>query len=440
MRGRLALLACLLALAACGGGDGAAPPQTADCRVPAQRASLLAFMQDDYLWSDALGRPDDAAGSMDAYFGALLNKPVDRYSYTQTTESYNQVFAEGRRTGYGYTLVWTDAQHTGLRIRNLEPLGPAALAGVRRGDTIIDIDGLTPAQIDAGLLPSITTPGVQRTMRLRGADGAERVVELVSADFPLTPLTDTRIFEVTRADGTTAKVGYLAYNQFVRYSQAAYSEAIRSFKEAGVNELVLDLRYNGGGSVAIAQRLASLIGGSRTATNMFAYLRYNAGNTGNNWPYRFLGIGHPSLMTEPMESLSRLVVITSASTASSSELLIHGLRPFMPVVLVGTTTYGKPYGSVPRDHCGTVYNAMQFRALNALGESDFTSGFAPTCAVPDDLDHALAHPREKRLAAALDYIRLDRCPSAPMASAREAALRDLPARGGESVLPAMHAD
>jgi carboxyl-terminal processing protease len=87
----------------------------------------------------------------------------------------------------------------------------------------------------------------------------------------------------------------------------------------------------------------------------------------------------------PLEGLRRVVVITSAETASASELLINALRPFMPVVLVGQTTYGKPYGFQPRTECGTSFNPVAFETLNALGEGRFVDGFAPWCEAADSL-------------------------------------------------------
>jgi C-terminal processing protease CtpA/Prc len=438
-----AALALALTLAGCGGGSGgepASPPQTDSCSVEAQRASLRTFMQEEYLWYDHLGTPDPAAETMDAYFQSLLNKPQDHYSYTQSAAAFNQVFTEGRRTGYGYTLAWEDEAHTRLRIRNVEPRSPVALAGLRRGDTVLSIDGWPPEDVAAGKLATVTTEGVPRDFIVRGVDGSTRRLQVVSADFPLTPVTHSAVFEVTRADGSPAKVGYLAYNQFVLYSQVDFSDAFRRFAEAGVDELVFDLRYNGGGSVAVAQRLASLVGAKAAETQIFADLKYNPQMRLSNRAYRFLPADSRILLTRPLEGLKRLVVIASGSTASASELVVNGLRPFMPVVLVGTRSYGKPYGSVPRTACGIVYNAMQFQSLNAVGVADYASGFAPDCEVADDLDHELGDTRERRLATALAYVREGRCPAPPQSAALASKRAAEPAPLGETVPPALFAD
>jgi hypothetical protein len=211
-------------------------------------------------------------------------------------------------------------------------------------------------------------------------------------------------------NGQPVKVGYLDYTQFVSYSLNDLTAAVSSFAAQGASELVLDLRYNGGGDVATSRDLASLIAGARVAGQVFASLRFNDKNQARNEDFRF---GVPAAS---MGSLPRVFVIASGGTASASELVINGLKPFMDVVLVGETTYGKPYGFEPFDYCGTTYNAVNFESVNSLGVGGYTAGFAPTCPVADDLDHALGDPNEGRLKAALGYIATGQCPQAPQSS------------------------
>jgi carboxyl-terminal processing protease len=140
-------------------------------------------------------------------------------------------------------------------------------------------------------------------------------------------------------------------------------------------------------------------------------LRFNDKHADNTLQVRFNGADLP-LTPPPPGGLDRVFVITSGATASASELVINGLRPFVKTVLVGETTYGKPFGFVPRDYCGITYNAVQFEALNALGVGNYTTGFTPDCTVPDDLDRRLGDPAELRLRTALDYIATGSCPAA----------------------------
>jgi carboxyl-terminal processing protease len=438
----LALAAIALLLQACGGGGSpavapAAPPvaDAAACPVPDQRASLRSFLDDQYFWYASLAAPDESAASMDAYFQSMLYRPTDRYSFTQPSVAFNQVFTDGRRIGYGYTTVWADAGHTIMRVRNVEPRSPVALAGLARGDIVVSIDGYTPDAIAGGQAGPVTAAGIERTFVVRNAAGVQRVLRVQSAEYPLTPVAAVTTFDGTR-NGAPVKVGYLAYTQFVQYSAFDLYNAFVRFAEAGADELILDMRYNGGGSVAVSRDLASMIGGDRTGNSLYAYLRFNDKNRGMNTSV-VLNTSVPGGTPFPMPGgLPRLIVIGSGSTASASELIINGLRPFMPVVLVGETTYGKPYGFIPRDNCGTIYNAVQFTTVNSLNQGSYDTGFTPDCPVADDLDHQLGDPAEARIRAALGYIATGRCPAAPQAATAGASLKPSPIFG-DTIAPQM---
>jgi carboxyl-terminal processing protease len=431
----LALAALALLFQACGGGGSPAvatappPVDAAACPVPDQRASLRSYLDDQYFWYANLAAPDDSATSMDAYFQSMLFRPTDRYSFTQSSAAFNQVFTDGRRIGYGYTLVWADAGHTTMRVRNVEPRSPVAQAGLARGDIIVSIDGFAPDAIAAGLGGGgVSDAGIERTFVVRSAAGAQRVLRLQSAEYPLTPVAGVATLDAVR-DGAPIKVGYLAYTQFVQYSSFDLYNAFVQFAQAGASELILDLRYNGGGSVAVSRDLASMIGGDRTANLLYAYLRFNDKNRGMNAGVP-LNTTMPDGTPFPMPAgMPRLIVIGSAATASASELVINGLRPFMPVVLVGETTYGKPYGFIPRDNCGTIYNAVQFTTVNSLDQGNYDTGFTPDCAVADDFDHPLGDPAEARIHAALAYIETGRCPATPQAAATSPPLKPSPVFG-----------
>ena len=421
---RSLMLAAGLVLTACGGSDGSkdgpalaasgAPPQASSnadipaCSVAGQRYWLRSLMDDLYYWYDRQGYSYDGATTMDVYFQSLLYKPIDRFSFTQSGESFAQTFSVGRRTGYGYSMIWTDAALTNLRVAWVEPLSPVAAAGLQRGDTVLAIDEFSPVQIAAGALATVTQPGVPRRFRLQTLAGIERTIVVNSGEFAISPVLRSDTFSLD-VDGSPRAIGYLAYQQFVDYSAGALGQAFAGFARSGVQDLILDLRYNGGGSVAMARDLASMIGGSTVAGQVFTQLNFNALHPQSNQTLRFSSDA-TLLPSRPLNGLRRVFVITSAQTASASELVINGLKPFLQVVQIGATTYGKPYGFVPRTWCDITYNAVNFEAFNAAGEGGYVNGIAPTCSVPDDFDHALGDPRELRIQAAITYAGSGACP------------------------------
>ena len=420
----IAIVLVLGVLGACGGGSGDSGAGTptvatpASCSTADQRSWLRGYMDDQYFWYASQGAPDASATTMDAYFQSLLFKPTDRYSYTQPTTQFTQFFNDGTQTGYGYSLAFADAASTVLKVRYVEPASPIGQAGLLRGETVVSIDGYNAQQVAAGALPAVTTAGVPRSFTIVNAAGTTRTFTVNSANYAFATVPVSKVFSVPAAGGGTAKVGYLMYQQFVAGSSGALATAFNNFRAAGVTELIVDLRYNGGGSTTVARNLASMLGGSALDGQTFAQFRYNDKHTASNFSYAFTTVGLPAA---PLEGLPRVIFIASASTASASELVINGMKPYKQVVQVGTTTFGKPYAFQPRDACGTTYNAVNLESVNGAGAGGFTAGIAPDCTVADDLTHQLGDAAEGRLAAALNYVGTGACPaSASLESARAA--------------------
>ena len=422
-------------LAACGGGGGGgggpapavvaaepSPPLAApaSCSVADLRSWLGGYMADQYYWYDKLGQANNTAASMDSYFNSLLYQGVDRYSYTESTAEFIQFFSTGTFVGFGYSLAWSDASQTLLKVRQVEPLSPVGLAGLKRGETIVSIDGYSPAQIVAGTPGRVSSAGIARNFVVRNAAGVQRAFSVVSAEYRYTSVPVSSVL-TQPIGGLQVKVGYFVYQQFVNGSAGELATAFNAFAAAGVRELIVDLRYNGGGSVNVARNLASMIGGSGLDGKTFVQMRYNARHPEYNFNYSFTSSA-AALPAPPLEGLSRLFIIGAEGTASASELVINGLRAHTTVVLIGATTYGKPYGFQPRDACGITYNAVNFESFNALGQGRYGSGIAPDCPVPDDLDHALGDVSEARLAATLAFMQTGSCPvsAAPLAVQRRA--------------------
>jgi hypothetical protein len=207
-----------------------------------------------------------------------------------------------------------------------------------------------------------------------------------------------------------------------------------------VNDLVLDIRYNGGGYLDIASEVAYMIAGpAQTAGKTFERTRFNdkypstdpvTGAPLTADPFLTTSQGFSGAKGRPLPTLnlSRVFVLTSSNTCSASESIINGLRGIdVNVIEIGGTTCGKPYGFYPQDNCGTTYFSIEFQGVNAKNFGDYPDGFSPAnatgavgvtipgCAVADDFTHALGDTREARLAAALGYRNNQSCPAASAA-------------------------
>jgi hypothetical protein len=228
----------------------------------------------------------------------------------------------------------------------------------------------------------------------------------------------------------------MLFNEHITTAESALIAAVRQLKAAnngsGITDLVLDIRYNGGGYLDIASELAYMIAGA-AATNgkAFESLTFNSKN-----PFGYSsaqattafhstsqGFSTAAGQALPQLGLARVYVLTTGDTCSASEAIVNGLRGVgIAVIQVGGTTCGKPYGFFPQENCSTTYFTIQFKGVNQAGFGDYADGFVPAgtgttannlpgCAVADDFTKALGDPTEGQLAAALQYRANGTCPA-----------------------------
>ena len=393
-----------------------------------------------YLWYDEIPttvRMADYTNTLD-YFAALKTpaltasgKPKDQFHFTYTTAEWDALSRAGEEVGYG--LTWSRNSATAPRTwlaSIVEPGSPAANAGLRRGDMLKAVDGVDFVntsdsagidRINAGLFPDNAGESHRLTIQ-RSTTTFD--VTLVSKVVASDSVKNTKVI-----DTPTGKVGYLTFESHNAVAEKQLIDAFNLFKSQGVNDLVLDMRYNGGGLLYIASELAYMIAGPSTAGKTFEDLIYN-NKTPPDAPVRFLNTAYgfsspnpaPAGMALPYLGLKRVTVLTTAGTCSASEAVINGLRGVdVEVNIIGGQTCGKPYGFTPVDNCGTTYFSIEFQGVNAKGFGDFAEGFAPTCTVADDLGHSLGDPAEDVLAAALSYRTTNACPASGTARASSSA-------------------
>jgi len=206
-------------------------------------------------------------------------------------------------------------------------------------------------------------------------------------------------------------LGYLLFNSHVPSAENILVQAMTTFKQEGVNDLVVDLRYNSGGYLSIANALAfSVAGSARAQGQTFEIARFSDKRSAENYAMKFssLGLGN---QVYPSLDLAKIYVLVTGSTCSASESFINGLRGVnVQLELIGTTTCGKPYGFYPQDNCGLTYAGMEIEGVNAKGEGGYSDGMAPQCAANDDLNHPLGDPAEGMLSVVLKRIQGLTCP------------------------------
>ena len=395
---------------------------------------VRAWIDETYLWYDEVPTQlvSDNYATPVSWFAVLKTagttasgRAKDRFHYTVDTATYRAQSQAGAGIGYGMEIAYLrSSPPRDLRVAYTEPGSPAVAAGIARGDRLLEVDGIDvvngtdTARLNAALAPSAV--GQRHSFRFGQAGGGMLDASLASASIVGTPVRNVKTIDT--ASGT---VGYLQFNEHNGPAEAQLIAAMNGFKSAGVSDLVLDMRYNGGGLLAIASELAYMVATPEaTRGTAFERLRFNSKN-----PFRltaaqatvpfydtargYSGIAGQSL---PQLGLSRLTVLTGPDTCSASESVVNALRGVgVTVQLVGGTTCGKPYGFYPQDNCGTTYFAIQVQGVNQQGFGDYDDGFAPTCAVADDFGHALGDPAEARLAAALGLRSTGACPAAATA-------------------------
>lgn len=406
-----AAFALLVLLAGCGGGGGEAPASSVSAATTVEKSWVRAHLDDVYLWYDEIADvPAANYLTAPAYFNALLVKSRDRFSYSTSEELAVRLFQQGRDFGYGVKWGW--AAPGRLFAYYVDPASPASV-DITRGMELLAVNSVNLASIDSRSLSNLLFPqkvGASIALSLR-APGTQtrRVITLVSADYSITTVDKTDVFTLPNGK----KAGYMLFNQHLTTAEQGLIAAMSTFRQQGIDDLVLDLRYNTGGLLVLAEEVASMIGGAQVQGKVFERLIFNGRHPEKTADpastFRFTTLDRQGGQL-PQLGVGRLFVLTGSNTCSASETIINGLSPHMQVIRIGSTTCGKPYGFISQTNAGQTYFAIQFEGVNALGMADYKYGFAPACQVSDDLYFQLGDMREARLAAALYYIQNNACP------------------------------
>jgi C-terminal processing protease CtpA/Prc len=318
---------------------------------------------------------------------------VDRWSFAMEQQQWDNV-SSGISGDFGLNIFFmTDGD---LRVRAVEKASPAGLAGVKRGWRITKINGnsnITLANADFIVQNVYYTNSTNFTFTK--PDGTSTDIRLTSADYQENPIILDSVYTVSGK-----KIGYLSFGSFLGDTTQIYNEFNRIFNRFGtenVADVVIDLRYNGGGYVTVAERLANFLAPSSANGGVMMTQKFNDKYTTYNSTRTFSKRG--SL------NLTRVFFIVGKGTASASELLINSMKPYMQTFVLGADkTHGKPVGYFPIPVGNWYIFPVSFITVNKNGQGGYYNGIELNHQVADGLDKDWGDINETSLASAIKYV------------------------------------
>ena len=405
---------------------------------------LRSWSNDLYLWYDEIEDVDPNDFETADYFSLMRSFALtpsgnfkDQFHFTVDSEVWRQQSQGGVAGGYGITFsLVSPSPPRRIVVAIVEPSSQAHTLGIRRGDEVIEVNGFdavsasggdTVTDLNDALFP---IEGASHDFVFERTDGSELEVSMTASLVTSTPVQNVQVI-----DTDAGPVGYVSFHRHIATAEALLIDAMTSLRDDDISDLVLDMRYNGGGFLDIANQTAAMIAGARAEGQTFDAMRFNKKHNDFNpltglplrpTPFHFSAAGFSATAGTPLPrlNLDRVYILSSARTCSASEAVINGLMGIgVEVILIGETTCGKPYGFYAFDNCGTSYFTIQFRGENAMGFGDYPDGFSPAntpqvegvplpgCVVADDFSQPLGDINERQLAAALQYRDNNTCPS-----------------------------
>ncbi len=380
-----------------------------------------------YLWNDQLPANPDKSLDPESFFKSLLSSE-DRFSWIQSDyqELLKSLQGVNKEAGYEFVLYKESQSSNNViaQIMYVKAGSPAEQAGLKRGDIITHVNDqqLTTDNYKTLVEALKENHSIRYKPLIVGEErfDAEKTASLSTLEFSENPNFLSKVITIS-----DRKIGYYVYNFFAsgtESSKEAYDTQMENifadFKAQGITDLVLDLRYNSGGSETASNNLASHIGKGVDNTKVFARRAYNEKVEKEiiNDP----DLGSAFLTTKFANKASnigsqlnggRVYILTSSRTASASELIINSLKPFMDVFLIGDVTYGKNVGSIslydekdPANNWGL--QPIVVKVYNSLDQSDYSTGFTPNVIDEDNslYIHPLGDPKEALLSQAIGQI------------------------------------
>lgn len=384
------------------------PPVSTDV----MKDSSLLLARDIYLWNNQIPATFNARNFADLgkimegirpySIEAGFTQAVDRWSFAMKKSEWDQIAGgmgstfgamSGTAGDFGMTVFFR--VEGDLRVRLVEPNSPSGIAGIRRGWKITQINGnsnITTTNADFIVNNIYSSNSVSITFQK--PDASFTTISLNVGHYTEKPVYLDTVYNIDNK-----KIGYLVFNSFLGNMgqvQAEFARVFNRFANQGVTDVIVDLRYNGGGYVDLQSRLANYLVKSSANGQLMMKQVFNSQNSQNNETTNYQKLGGINL--------DDIYFIVGRGTASASELLINNLKPYMDVKLVGSTTHGKPVGFFPIPVGDWYIFPVSFRTTNKNNEGNYFSGFPVDAQVADGLDKDWGDISETSLSSAIRNI------------------------------------
>ncbi|RZL53535.1 MAG: peptidase S41 [Sphingomonas sp.] len=434
------------------------PTAVAGCSLRDRQDWVAAQMREWYLFYDTLPASLDPTpyASVDTYLDALTatarSQGKDRhFTYLTSIKEEDAYYSSGSTAGFGWRFGLTADGH--LYVTEAFEGAPGLAAGVDRGAEIVAIGtSASNLQTVASLFQSDTTgaalntalgpdsAGTTRYFQVKDGSGT-RTVAVAKSDFTLDPVSSRYGAQIITDGGQ--RYGYVNLRTFITTADTALRTAFARFKSAGVTNIIVDLRYNGGGLLSTAELLTNLLGANRSTGDVMSYTSFRPEKASNNETTYFAPQAQSVAAT-------RIAFIGTGGTASASEYVINAYLPYLHAnaALIGTNTYGKPVGQIPLDKtaCDDRLRVIAFALQNSARQGAYYGGLAASsngvpssleasCRASDDIAYPMGDPREASTRSALDFLQGKSCTKLTASASAEARALSVPIER-EALMPA----
>ena len=412
---KLLVLLLSASLVACSSGDSGitGPITPTACSNDGQKQFVLDALYYWYLWNDSLpaniniadyATPEELATAVTRTYGPQRpdGSPLDRFSSVGSLQADQQFFGEGKFEGFGFS--WR-VENNEMRFTRVFVDSPANMVGgFSRGQTVVSIEGRNIAEILAseGITAALNFDTVD--FEIQNLDTSTYTVSVTKDIVTINPIPQYRIIDMGPGE---LPVGYMEFATFISTADPVFNTVFAGFIAAGVEDVIIDMRYNGGGLVSTANLLGNYLGGFANDGQIFSNTEFNADRAAAN-----NSIDYISRLGSSIDINRLIVVASSARTASASELVINGLDPLVNggVYIVGENTFGKPVGQVGVEFCDKILRPTSFKKSNAAGFGDYFDGLPVDCPATDDLSIATGADNDPNIIAALSFVTGTGCP------------------------------